>query len=205
MKTKIIVTTLWDKLLPEYRKEKGTVVVSTVSKSTGWEKGLSPFILGPCNLYKHKGKMLVSQNMENAWQYSKCYKPHANDDLDNVDKTWWIWAKAGWQRTAAIRYPMGKGASPLFSYWDKRILSYVEARKVIYGPLYSHAVLTTTAWAKLKELYKTSRKIVLLDFDARDTDETLSDVLNNPNKKMGHAFVLSMLLQKDKALKEMEM
>ena len=41
-------------------------VVVTVSKSTSWSVGLSPFKLGPCELYSG----FTSFNMENAWQYN---------------------------------------------------------------------------------------------------------------------------------------
>lgn len=219
MKAEIIVTTLWDKNLPDYRNEKGTVVVSTVSRGIEWEEQLSPFLLGPCVLYEHKGKMLVSKNMENAWQYSKVYKHQVTEKriydeeigtyyVKKPKPDWWGWAKAGWNSPNAVRYPMGKGAVPMFSWWMGCSLDYIEARKTIYGPLYAEAVMKTDAFDKLKELRRTNKRIVLLDFDARDirvTGETLTDVLNCAGKKMGHAFVLAMLLTKDKALKEMEL
>jgi hypothetical protein len=39
------------------------VVIDTTSKSTNWSKGLSPFFLGPIDLYDD----MVSQNFESAW------------------------------------------------------------------------------------------------------------------------------------------
>lgn len=47
--------------LPENEKSK---VVNTTSRGSGWEKGLSPFVLGPVKLYGD----YVAQNVENAWQ-----------------------------------------------------------------------------------------------------------------------------------------
>lgn len=46
-------------------------------------------------------------------------------------------------------------------------------------------------------MYDNDENIVLWDFDAYDYQKlgmTLDEVINNPNKKMGHAFILIMLL-----------
>lgn len=169
-------------------------VINTTSKATvAWQKTLSPFYLGPCPLYGD----LVSHTMENAWQYSKVYEDHV-DDKGEVTDEYWKWAMAGWKRKRAVRYPMGKGATPLYSLWNHRQLDYVQARKVIYVPLYSKAVAESEGWKKLQELYKTEKVIVLKDFDAYNHDKlnlTLLGVLNDPEKKMGHAFVLKMMLE----------
>lgn len=192
------VLRLWDP------KPEGFKVITTVSKSaTGAERGLSPFVLGPCPLYGR----YVSRNMENAWQYAKVYKEHLNA-RGGVGKQYWPWAKEGWGNERAVRYPMGKGRRPEFSLWDGEHLTYVEARKAVYGPLYAEAVLRTDSWRWLRRTYKQEKDIVLLDYDAYDHEKlgmTLTDVLNNPDKKMGHAFVLAMLLTDDPALKQMRM
>lgn len=189
------------------------VVVSTVSKSsTAWERQLSPFTLGPCRLYNRHPLIpgghrdLWSINMENAWQFSKVYKEYLDKNGDPSQK-YWRWAEAGWSNVKAIRYPMGKGSKPEYSYWDGRKLDYIAARKAIYGPLYANAVQRTDAWLTLRDRYARAQRLVLLDYDAYDhaaLDMSLTDVLNNPKRKMGHAFVLAMLLQNDPALDEME-
>ena len=110
---------------------------------------------------------------------------------------------------------MGKGAIPLYSYWDGEHLNYIQARKRIYGPLYANAVLGTSAWNQLYQTYLSNStalmhavthyqtiETVLRDYDGYNTDDSLTTVLNNPYKKMGHAFVLKMLLTKDEALFE---
>jgi hypothetical protein len=44
-----------------------------------------------------------------------------------------------------------------------------------------------------------------MDFDAYEYGSmSLSEVLNNPAKSMGHGFVLAMLLTNDTALRECE-
>jgi hypothetical protein len=183
-----------------YTKIDQGVPVDTTSRSGVWSQ-LSPFKLGPCQLYGD----YVSLTHENAWQYAKVYNLHVDPNGDPID-LYWEWARAGWNNPRAVRYPMGKGAIPLYSFWEGRKLSYIEARKAIYAPLYIRAVRETAAFERLTELFKAGELIVLRDYDGYDYSAlglTLSEVLNNSKKKMGHAFVLAMLLSQDPALNEL--
>jgi hypothetical protein len=167
-------------------------VIETTSRSKNWSRGLSPFFLGPCTLYNN----YWSYNMENAWQYSKVYSCH--NFMGNPIPDYFNWAIAGWSKPRADRYPMGKGVKPDYSWWDGKKLNYIEARKQIYIPLYSKAVQNSQAFQTLKQLYKEREDICLLDFDGYDHSRlsmTLNDVIESPNRKMGHAFVLAMLLE----------
>lgn len=166
--------------------------INTTSRSKNWSRGLSPFFLGPVKLY---GKY-VSKNVENGWQYSKVYSEHVGKNGMPTDE-YFEWAQNGWREKRANRYPMGKGREPEFSHWDGENLTYVEARRKIYIPLYSKAVVKTEAFERLKMIYETMREIVLWDFDAYDHRAfgmSWNDVIDDPNKKMGHGFVLAMLL-----------
>jgi len=42
-------------------------VIMTVSVAKDWGKGLSPFFLGPCELYNN----FIAKNVENAWQFTR--------------------------------------------------------------------------------------------------------------------------------------
>ena len=131
--------------------------------------------------------------MENAWQYSKVYKGY-----EDIDK-WLSWAREGWNNKRAVRYPMGRGAKPLYSYWDGKRFDYISARLYIYIPLYARLVKRTDAFRELKKRYKAGEQITLWDFDGYDhvkLGKTLTQVVFDPHKKMGHAFVLAMLLEK---------
>jgi len=180
-----------DKTFPDDR------VVDTTSRSRTWSRGLSPFFLGPVELYGD----YVAQNMENAWQYSKVYPLHVDDD-GNPTYEYFEWAKQGWDNPKAVRYPMGKGAKPLYSYWDGEQLTYTEAREKIYIPLYRQ-IAKTKAFSYLKMEYESTclrkgQKLYLRDFDGYDHKiiwKSYYDVLKNPKMKMGHAFVLGMLLE----------
>lgn len=93
---------------------------------------------------------------------------------------------------------MGKGAKPSYCWWGGEKLPYLEARKRVYIPPYAKAVVQTEAFAQLLDLYRTEGHITLWDFDGYDhlsRGKTLKEVINDPNKTMGHAFILAYLLE----------
>jgi len=191
MKLEVITFQDWRKM----GLEKEDVVV-TVSKATDWAQGLSPFILGPCKLYGD----YEAKNVENSWQFSKAYACHVKDG--EITDEYFEWAKRGWEDPRAHRYPMGKGAIPEFSYWNGEKLSYVQARKKIYIPLYYRAVKDTFAFKVLKNMYERKqeegRNLYLVDFDAyrhKELGMSYREVIHCAERKMGHAFVLAMALE----------
>lgn len=160
-------------------------------------KQLSPFNLGPVECYDG----LQSNFMENAWQYAKVYEGMA-DENGEPTSLYYEWRNKGFSGPAK-RYPMGRGAKPLYSLWkvdDKYCrLGYIEARKLIYIPLYAKAVVKTDAYRKLEDILNNGYNIALSDFDGYNNDNynmNLKQVVNNPKKVMGHSFVLKMLLDR---------
>ncbi len=98
--------------------------IDVTSRAKGkWSGELSPFLLGPVKLYNN----YISQNVENGYQYSKVYPSHFMNN--RVLPEYFKWSKAGWSNKKAVRYPMSKGANPLFSLWGNKRLDYVLARK----------------------------------------------------------------------------
>lgn len=167
-------------------------VINTCSFADDWTRGLSPFLLGPCHLYYN----YTARRMENGWQYSKVYECHA-DEGGNPLPSYWKWARAGWASERAVRYPMGRNRAPLYSLWKNGRLGYIDARRCIYLPLYVNAVKHTEAFRRLQELYQETGELYLFDFDGYDERKlnmTLGDVLDSPERKMGHAFLLKILL-----------
>ena len=167
-------------------------IIDTTSRSCNFGRELSPFFLGPVELYSGH----VAKNVENAWQFNKTYACHVDGNGDPTDE-WWKWAKAGWDNPRAIRYPMGKGAKPLYHYWNGEKLGYIEARARIYCPLYSSAVEKTQAWSRLKKIYKEKKEIKLWSFDSYDhraLGMNYAQVLTS-QKSMGHGFVLACMLE----------
>lgn len=170
---------------------KNGLIINTTSRSTNWSRGLSPFFLGPVNLYLS----YTAKNVENAWQFSKVYDVHV-DENGNPTPEYFTWAVNGWADSYAHRYPMGKGVIPQYSYWDGEKLDYISARKKIYIPLYRKAVASTAAFAELKNISE-KEDIWLWDFDGYNYEKigmSLQDVANDKTRKMGHAFVLAMML-----------
>jgi len=178
---------------PTYKAPEGVEVINTTSRSDNWSRSLSPFFAGPVDLYGG----YKSLNVENAWQFSKVFEYYLEED-GSVGERYFKWATDGWDDIKAHRYPMGKGVVPLYSYWDGKKLTYTEARKEIYIPLYSGAVQKTSAFDKLKKIYEAGGDLYLWDFDAHGLEPgsfDYWDLWKNPNIKVGHAYVLAMLLE----------
>jgi hypothetical protein len=182
----------------KYEPPEGALVINTTSRSDNWSKGLSPFFLGPCEAYDgHSAK-----NVENLWQYSKVYGHLGHlDENSNPNETYFKWAQDGWNKITAERYPAGRGAKPAYCYWAGEKLDYIAARKKIYIPAYSKAVQQSFAFQKLKRIYDEKNKETILylkDFDAHSlTPGTFDycDLWNNDQIKVGHAYVIAMLLE----------
>lgn len=172
----------------------GKRVIFNVTSSGGAWRCFSPFILGPCQL--HYG--YVSQTMENAWQFAKVYRQFV-DKEDNPTYAYWDWAAEGWLDTRAHRYPMGKKSKPLYSYWNGEKIDYITARRKIYIPLYTKAVLQCGKLDLFVREIQQYDDVWLWDYDGYDhiaLGMRLRDVLQCKTRKMGHAFVLLSLLYK---------
>ena len=167
--------------------------VLDVTVNGGSNAALSPFIAPGGHLYDDHSSI----NMENAWQYAKVYPGHAGPS-GNPTEEYWRWAKQGWANPHAVRYPMGRGARPLYSLWNGERLPYIEARQQIYAPLYARAIARTDAFARLRTTVNTgSGTLYLRDWDGYDHERlgmSFADVFDQPRRKMGHAFVIAMLL-----------
>ena len=175
--------------IPEQDAEH-TMVINTTSRSKGIWKQFSPFRLGPLQVPLADGTTYTARNFENAWQYSKVYAGHIGDP-----EAYLTWAKQGWDNAKAVRYPMGKGMKPEHAVWGEKTLGYIEARKTIYAPHYAALVVKTGAFRTLKAIVESGKykTIWLRDFDGYDhtfLGMSLDRVLNEPKRKMGHAFVL---------------
>jgi hypothetical protein len=76
---------------------------------------------------------------------------------------------------------------PMYSYWKGKKLSYLEARREIYCPLYAELAKKTKAWRELKELYDSGVKIQILGYDGYDyTCKTLKECFLDQTRPFGH-------------------
>jgi len=177
------------------------VEVDTTSK--GSFKDLSPFYLGPITYECPHFGTLKCLRLENLWQYCKVYPEHTvmigADKYPHITGYYWPWRAGGFADSKANRYPLGKGKKPLFSLWGMQRLDYVNARLKIYIPNYVNLVRQTKSYGLLYKWYvEEKRDIVLRDFDVydyRSQGMTLKDVVHNPKRSMGHAFVIKMMLK----------
>jgi len=191
-------------------KENWLVFNVTSTTKEQWCKEFSPFFLGPIELYPNEtdGTIYTAKNMENAWQFAKVYKKFTGQNEQPNDE-YWKWARDGWNDSKPHRFPFGRTAEkPLYSLWKGEKLTYIQARKRIYAPLYAKYVEQTDAYKKLSEIYlkyccgdkndKQTRPMALLDFDGWDylgQGYQLEQTINLPKPKMGHAFVIVGLLE----------
>lgn len=162
-----------------------------VTSNSGMYRELSPFVL----------EAPPAKRFENLWQFSKVYKKFIMPIDGYPDASYYKWRDWGFAETRAHRYPMGKGAIPEYSLWDGVKLGYIEARKKIYAPEYAKNVAKTDSFKRLTQAYldclNNNQELILLDYDApRNFVEglTVIQAINNPSQKMGHAFVLVMML-----------
>lgn len=175
----------------KFAKTPPNAMVLDTTSNSGLYRELSPFVL----------PAPPAKNFENLWQFSKVYKKYIMPIDGYPDASYYKWRDVGYANPIAVRYPMGKGAIPEYSLWHEEKLDYIQARKKIYAPEYAKNVIITDSYASLESLYSVcnqeGRELILLDYDAYDhiaLGMTLRDVINNPNRKMGHAFVLIMML-----------
>ena len=169
-------------------------------------EGFSPFYLGPVECYDG----LVSQTFERAWQCAKVYPwTRDADGNPNADYFAWrdeMWAMKGFEDKMSIRFPVGKEnvGKCCYAWWkvdgEFRKLDYIDGRKYIYLPLYAKAVVKTEAYRRLVELRDSGKNLMLIDFDGYNIHHpkynfTYNDAIHCPILKMGHGFVLAMLLE----------
>ena len=114
-------------VLPQFKTVPHSGLCISTTSSVGQWRELSPFILSAA----------PAKRFENLWQYSKVYAGQV-DGNGNPTNEWFWWRREGFYDETAHRYPMGKGAIPLYSIYpqayDNRVtehLGYIEARKTI--------------------------------------------------------------------------
>ncbi|MDO5319341.1 MAG: hypothetical protein Q4G65_11990 [bacterium] len=194
--------------LDEAAKGRAFTVVDCTSGNPDsvMREGLSPFYLGPVECYDG----LVSETFERAWQCAKVYPWMVGAD-GNPDARYFawrdmMWATKGFESKSDIRFPAGKGNTKkcLYCWWkvggEFRRLGYVDARKEVYLRLYAKAVVKTEAYRRLVAMRDAGQDLLLVDFDGYNIHHpkygfTYRDAIHCPVLKMGHGFVLAMLLE----------
>ncbi len=199
--------------------------VTSCNKDKKFVSEISPLYIGP--VVSSDG--LLAKTFENLWQYGKVYPKiyDANrkivlgvDEDDNPTPEFYEWRKRFYQlnRKKGDRHPALPSSirhrdCKYMVYFNENKelekLDYVTSRKKIYIPEYAKLIVNTDSFKEIKKLYEKGEKIALCDFDAwnyygpnLDQDTTIVDVVNNPSYKVGHGYVIKMLLQGDIEVKD---
>ena len=197
-------------------------------------------VLGPYELRDEKGRI-----MENIWQSSKIYETvpaskqrksrydptliwehpsetHIRDD--KITPEYWRWREKLENNPVAVRYPVGHGHRHLCKYSmiskeDTQSLSYVEARKKIYAPVYCNLVKKHPMFQKLQKMLRDGRKLLIVEVDGPHeesmpyykehynvpsnwienhtlpaTKENMITMINDKKHPFGHGYCLAMAL-----------
>jgi hypothetical protein len=170
------------------------IIIDITSRSHSSGRLLSPFNLGPVDLYDG----YKAWNVENGYQFSKIYPELLGYD-GNPGVNYFEWAQKGWNNKTPIKYPFGAWTNCLYHWWKGKKLNRLEAQNQIFLPLYKQTVVKTETYKELKNLYETSEQdIYLLDFEGynhRMFDMNWEQVINHPHWPVGQGFVLCMLLE----------
>ena len=162
---------------------------------------LSPFNIGPVSAWPG-AKRREARLMQNGWQFCKGYRKHL-DAKGSPTMAHALWTREGFENAVAQRFPVGRGAKPEYSLWKGERLGYQQARLLIYIPMYVEAIIRTpaarTAYIRLRVLRRRAaeegKPLVLFDYDGYQRKKlSYADVIC-ADRKMGHAFVLGMMLE----------
>lgn len=199
--------------------------VTSCNKDKKFVSEISPLYIGP--VVSSDG--LLARTFENLWQYGKVYPkiydvnrkivPGIDED-GNPTREFYEWRKRFYElkKEKGDRHPALPSAirhrdCKYMVYFNEKNelekLDYVTSRKKIYIPEYAKLIVNTDSFKDIKKLYENGEKIALCDFDAwnyygpnLDQDTTIVEVVNNPNFKVGHGYVIKMLLQGDIEVKD---
>jgi hypothetical protein len=206
-------------------------------------------VMTPKSPYGKLGPYVLKNNdvlVENEWQFSKVYprvkaikvpysqwdrriiwehgeEVHVNTN-DEPNDAYWAWRKKGMATPDAVRYPNGHAnrRSVLYSIKgdSNQRLSYIEARKEIYLPIYINAVVKEEQFKELQKRLDNGENLLLIEVDGpheesltyyKDeygvdssfiekntilaTEENLKIMLEDDTHSFGHGYCLAAALE----------
>lgn len=170
--------------------------INVCSSARGVWSQLSPMKIGPVDFVEllPSGAWVArtAQNFENMWQSAKVWP---GEEASNGFPTQeWYERRAQICADLKPRRHIKKGVVPLYSWWQGKKLSYDEARRHMYIPMYMELVRRTEAWRALTFLVeKKQTNVQLLGYDGRSFVD-LNDELRDLTKPFGHELVLCAML-----------
>jgi len=186
-----------DKCKGDLRVDEGFVSVNVCSGAPGVWRQLSPMLLGPVRFEEHfpdgHTEIRTARCFENAWQSAKVHPGEEGPDGFPTPE-WYARRARICADTRGHRY-VKRGVKPLYAFWRGRKLSYDDARRHVYIPLYARLVRATEAWKRLRAIVcEDGYNVTLVGFDGR-AFARLSDELEDLSRPFGHELVLCAMLR----------
>ncbi len=136
-----------------------------------------------------------SQTVENAWQFLKVWQDEGGWQRDE--------AMEAFRSTCAIRFPRGKGKKAIGSYWgkDDSVISYVEARRVIYVPCYLEMLEREDRAVLIERLRRSAMEqpVYIWDFDSYDITrcgmKAIPEAIEYEPRPFAHAFIVALAVK----------
>lgn len=178
----------------KWPKINGYVNINVTSSANGCWRELSPMLLGPI-IYTGEGVNITVKRFENLWQFSKVWPSDIDKETGLPNKEWYFRRYEGWKSDKGVRY-VKKGSKPIYSFWAGQKLSYIEARRIIYCPIYEALARRTNAFKKLKSMFDAGYKIQILGYDGYDVKvpDDLHKCFLDESRPFGHELVLACML-----------
>lgn len=193
--------------------------VTSCNKNKKFVSEISPLYIGPVT----SSDGIIAETFEDLWQYGKVYPKIYDEnkkivlgiDSDgNPTEEFYKWRKRFYtlKKVKGDRHPAfpssirHQDCEYMVYFEDGRLckLDYITSRKKVYIPEYAKLIVNTDSFKELKKLYDEGKKIALVDFDAwnyygvnLEENTTMKEMVNNPKFKVGHGYVIKMLLQGD--------
>jgi len=199
----------------KWPQHKGFTRFSVCSGASGIWKTLSPMRLGPVDLkevmcdfkkeedpgYIHYGVEPPEKvtSIENLWQFSKVWESEHDDKKSVPTRSFYERRLKAWSDKKSRRHSR-KGAALLYVTWrNGQRMTYLEARKRIYCPIYARLVKETEAFKKLyKMVHEEKKDVLLVGYDGYDREHrSWEECLNDETRSFGHEMVLGALLDNE--------
>jgi hypothetical protein len=201
----------------KWPEKEGFKTINVCSSSRSFGKGLSPMIIGPIKIddyltEEQRGNdgyevaiPTRATNIENLWQFSKVWDGEHDENNDKPKKEFFERRNKGWADKKPHRWvKKGKDSNgnrniSKYSWWAGEKLSYLEARRKIYCPIYAAEVIKTDSYKQLKKLNDDGYNLLLIGYDGYDPNgKTLKECFNDISRPFGHELVLLCLLKGEK-------
>jgi len=149
---------------------------------------------------------------------------HVDKDTNEPNGVWRRWRDTGFQLlnktkgvSKGVRTPKEvsglkkmvregnlKSWAPIYAVHNGKKLSYIEARKEVYVPIYRELIEKLAVLKAIRHLVDSGQNVMILDLDGPPlsewpngmpvTKESLKTMLNDPKHPFGHGYVVSMAL-----------